>query len=304
MITAATQVAVLYVMVAVGYVCDRVGIFSEKTARACVDLLHLIIGPCVMIGSFIAMDRSDENIKKFFISFTVAILTHLIAILINLPFFRKKDDKDCVYKFSCVFGNVGFMALPLANAVLGDEGVFYCTNGIIAYNIFLFTYGVKIMSKEKGGKLDIKRLIINPGVISMLIGLPLFLFDIEIPYVLSEPLTKIGSLNSPLAMLIFGTYLSKTNLKTIFFDKKIYAVSAIKLLIVPVICFCAYALVGLRGSLLVACIITASVPCANSTFMFSSKYGRDTGVASKTVALVSFISILTMPVMIALAQSL
>lgn len=304
MLTAATQVAVLYVMVAAGYISDKTGVFSEKTARSCVDLLHLVIGPCVMINSFIAIERTDENIKKFFISLSIALLTHIIAIIINLPFFRKKDDKDCVYKFSCIFGNVGFMALPLASAVLGEEGVFYCTNGIIAYNIFLFTFGVKIMSKEKGGKFDWKKLILNPGVISVLIGLPIFLLDLEIPYILTEPISKIGSLNSPLAMLVFGTYLSKTDLKTIFFDKKIYLVSVIKLLVVPVVCFAIYALIGLRESLLVACIITASVPCANSTFMFSSKYGRDTAVASKTVALVSFISILTMPVMIALAQSI
>ena len=86
------------------------------------------------------------------------------------------------------------------------------------------------------------------------------------------------------------------------FDKKIYAVALMKLIVLPLICMGVYYAFGLKGTLLTAVIITASVPSANNTFMFSSVYGRDTAVASKTVALVSFLSILTMPVIIAITQ--
>lgn len=299
---AASQVAVLYVMVLVGFICDRINLFTEKTARATIDLLLYIIGPCVMINSFLGMECNDETVKKFFLSLLIAFATHFIAIVLNLPLFRKRDDKDPVYKFASIYGNVGFMALPLAQAVLGAEGVFYCSNGVIAYNVINFTHGVKVMSKEKY-KISIKKLILNPGVISVLIGLPLFLLKIKLPFVLSQPISYLSSLNSPVAMLIFGTYLSKTDLKSMFSQKKIYLVALMRLIVVPLVCLGLYSLVGVRGTLLVASAITASVPCANNTFMFASKYGRDSAVASQTVALVSFISIVTMPIMIALAQS-
>lgn len=302
--SAATQVAVLYIIVAVGFICDKAKIFGEKTARATVNLLLYIITPCTLLNSFFTVEANEETIKKFFISFAVATATHVIGILINLPFFRNKADEDNpVYKFAATYGNVGFMALPLAQAVLGSEGVFYCANGVVVYNIICFTHGVALMSKGKE-KMSIKKLILNPGVISVIIGLPVFLLSIKVPYVLSQPVSMLSQLNTPVAMLIFGTYLANTDLKSMFTEIRIYKAAVIKLIALPLICMIVYYFCGITGTLLTASIITASVPSANNTFMFASKYGRDAAVASKTVALVSFISIITMPVMIALTQLL
>lgn len=301
-LSSATQVGVLYVIVAAGYVCDKAGLFTEKTARKTVDLLLYLITPCAIINSFMGIEMNADTVKKFFISLGIGAATHIIAILLNAVTFRSRSDADNpVYKFAAVYGNLGFMALPLAQAVLGTEGVFYCANGYVMFNIFSFTHGVALMRREKE-KTDIKKLILNPGVISFLIGLPIFLLKIKIPYVISEPVSMLAALNSPLGMLIFGTYLAKTDLKSMFFDKKIYLVGLMKLIVLPLVCLGIYYLCGVSGVLLTAVIISASVPSANNTFMFATKYDRNTSVASKTVALVSFMSILTIPVMIALSQ--
>jgi predicted permease len=118
------------------------------------------------------------------------------------------------------------------------------------------------------------------------------------------PISHIASLNTPLAMLMFGTYLSKTELKKMFLRKETYAVAFIKLIIVPLISLAAYKLLGMTGLLLTSLTISASAPTATSTVMFATKYGRDNGAASQTIAVVSFLSIITMPVMIALAQAI
>ncbi|MGN1195289.1 MAG: AEC family transporter [Acutalibacteraceae bacterium] len=301
--TAAGQVAILYLIVLIGFLCDKGKIFTEKTARKLIDLLLYIMTPCMIINSFLSMECTGDTIKMFFVSLAVAFATHFIAITLNLPFFRKKNYTNPVYKYASIYGNVGFMALPLAQAVLGAEGVFYCASGVIAFNIITFTHGVKIMSGDEF-KVNFKSLILNPGVISVIIGLPLFLLKIRLPEIIAEPVDMIGSMTTPTAMLIFGTYLSNTDLKTMFLDKKIYLVALLKLVALPLICLGVYRLCGITGALLVASSITASVPSANNTFMFATKYNKDAFVASKTVALVSFISIITMPVIIAIAQSI
>ncbi len=302
LITAATNVAVLYIMVAVGYVSDKVGIFTEETAKKVVTFLLYVVATCTLINSFIKIDATPDTVGKFFTAFGLAVATHLIAIFINIFTFRnKQDDKNPVYKFASIYGNVAFMALPLAQAVLGDEGVLYCAGGAVVFNLLTFTHGVKLMSRQ-GEKLSIKKVLINPGVIAVVVGLPIFLSGIEVPYLISQPIESLAALNSPVAMLVFGTYLSRTDLKSMLLDKKIYLTAVMKLLVLPLICIGVYYLCGLRGAVLTAAIITASVPSANNTFMFSSIYGRDAATASKTVALVSFISILTMPVMIAITQ--
>ncbi len=302
LITAATNVGVLYIIVAVGYICDKLGVYTEETARKTVNFLLYFVASCTLINSFIKIEATADTVGKFFTAFGLSVATHVIAILINMLTFRnKRDEKNPVYKFASIYGNVAFMALPLAQAVLGDEGVLYCAGGAVVFNLFTFTHGVKLMSKE-GTKLSIKKILINPGVIATVIGLPIFLIGFDVPYLIARPVEMLADLNTPVAMLVFGTYLSRTDLKTMLLDKKIYAVAAMKLAVLPLICMGVYYLFGLRGTLLTAVIITASVPSANNTFMFSSLYGRDAATASKTVALVSFMSILTMPVIIAITQ--
>ena len=300
--TAATNVGVLYIIVAVGYICDRMGIYTEETAKKTVNFLLYFVASCTLINSFIKIEATPDTVGKFFTAFALAVATHVIAILINtLTFRNKQNEKNAVYKFASIYGNVAFMALPLAQAVLGDEGVLYCVGGAVVFNLLTFTHGVKLMGKE-GTKLSLKKLLINPGVIAVVIGLPIFISGIELPYIITRPVGMLADLNTPVAMLVFGTYLSKTDLKTMLFDKKIYGVALMKLVVLPLICMGIYYLCGLSGTLLTAVIITASVPSANNTFMFASVYGRDTATASKTVALVSFLSILTMPVIIAITQ--
>lgn len=300
---AAEQVAVLYVMVAVGFICDKVGLFTEKTARKLVDLLMYFIVVCMLVKSFVGIELNEETLRKFLISMLLGFALHIIAILLNVPFFRKKNDERPIFKYACIYGNVGFMALPLAQAVLGDEGVFYCANGVIAFNVITFIHGISLMSRKKE-KLDIKKLILNPGVISVVIGLPLFLLQVKLPVVISKPLEYFSQINTPIAMLIFGTYLANTDLRTVFTEKRIYVVALFKLILMPLACIGIFRLCGVTGTLLTAFAITACVPSANNTFMFATKFDRDTGLASRTVALVSLFSVVTMPVIIAFAQSI
>ena len=147
-----------------------------------------------------------------------------------------------------------------------------------------------------------KWLLFNPGVISVLIGLPLFLLDVTLPRILAEPVSYIASLNTPLAMLMFGTYLAQTDLRKMFLRKETYLVALLKLIAVPSAMLLVMRLCGITGVLCTALTISASAPTANNTVMFATKYGRDTAAASQTVAVVSFLSVLTMPLFIAIAQ--
>lgn len=302
---ASEQVAILYVLVAIGAIADKVGIYTEKVAKSCTDLLFYIITPAVIIQSFCTLEYNPDTVKGLFTAIACGFALHIVSAAISALVFNKCNmDEGCIYKYSCAYGNCGYMALPLAGAVLGEEGVFYCSAVIISFQIFSFTHGIYTINK--GGekvKFDFKKLILNPGVISVIIGLPLFLLSVKLPNIIASPMNYIASLNTPVAMLIFGTYIANTNFKTIFKNWRIFAVALVKLIILPLILLAAFRLVGISGTLLVALSISAGAPTANNTVMFAAKYDRNTGLASQTVAVVSFISIITLPVMIALAQA-
>lgn len=306
-LVASEQVAILYILVAVGAIADKIGVYTEKVAKSCTDLLFYIITPAVIIESFCSLEYNPETAKSLFVAIGCGFVLHIVSAAISSLVFNKcGKDESCIYKYSCAYGNCGYMALPLAEAVLGNEGVFYCSAVIISFQIFSFTHGIYTITKGKDGekvKFDLKKLILNPGVISVIIGLPLFLLSVDLPRIIASPVGYIASLNTPVAMLIFGTYIANTDFKTVFKNWRIFAVALVKLIILPLVLLAAFRLVGIAGTLLVALSISAGAPTANNTVMFAAKYDRNTGLASQTVAIVSFISIITLPVMIALAQA-
>ncbi len=301
---AAQQVGILYIIVLIGAISDKIGLFSEKTAKACTDLLFWIITPCVIIRSFLNQEFTKETGLKLLVAAGCGFLMHFVAILLNTPLFRKGDrEQNTLFRYSSIYGNVGYMTLPLTEAILGDEGVFYCSAVVMAFNVVSFTHGVYIMNNE-GGKFDKKKLILNPGVISVLIGLPLFIFKIDLPSLINEPISYLATMQTPIAMLIFGTFLAHTKINDIFKHKKILIVSIMKLLVLPAAMVGIYKLFGLSGTLLIALTISSCAPTANNTVMFAAKYNKDTGLAAQIVATVSFISVITMPLIIAAVQSI
>ena len=303
MATAAQQVLVLYLIVAVGFAADKLKVFKQTTAKLSNDLLFYIITPCVIVQSFMNMEFDVSTVKALGIAFLCMAGTLTMGILISIPFFNKSGDNKAIFKYAVNYGNMGYMALPLCQAMLGDEGVFYCSAGVVAFNIFSFTHGIWVMTKSKGNaSIDFKKLLFNPGVISVLIGMPLFIFDINLPQAFQTAVGHVSNLNTPLAMLFFGTYIANTDLKKMFTLKENYLVAVLKLLVLPAIMLGIYKLFGISGTLLSACIISASVPSANNTVMFSAKYGKDTGVASQVVAFNSALSVVSIPFMVAVSN--
>lgn len=300
---ASRQVGILYVMVLIGIICDKIGLFTEKTGRACTDLLFYIITPCVIINSFFTREFTRESGIKLLIAVGCGFLLHIIAIAINTPLFSKGDrDKNCVYKYAAIYGNVGYMTLPLTEAILGSEGVFYCSAVVMAFNVVSFTHGIFMM--DNGNGFDVKKLVLNPGVIAMAIGLPFFLFKLPLPELITKPVDFVANTQTPIAMIIFGTFLSNTKLNSILKNPKIFLVALSKLIVLPIIMIAIYKLMGLSGTLLIALAISSCAPSANNTVLFSAKYGKDAGLASQTVALVSFLSIITMPIFIAAVKTI
>lgn len=301
---AAQQVGILYIIVLVGVICDKIGLFTEKTAKACTDLLFYIITPCVIIRSFLTQEFTKDSGIKLLIAVGCGFLMHFVAILLNTPLYRKGDkEKNIIFRYSSIYGNVGYMTLPLTEAILGTEGVFYCSAVVMAFNVVSFTHGVYIMNSD-GGKFNLRKLVLNPGVISVLIGLPLFLLKVNLPELVDQPVSYIASMQTPVAMLIFGTFLAHTRLDDILKHKKILIVTFMKLIVLPAVMIGIYKLFGLSGTLLVALTISSCAPTANNTVMFAAKYNKDTSLAAQVVAIVSFISVITMPLIIAAVQTL
>ena len=302
--TIATQVLILYLIAGIGFVTDKVGLFKKADAKRLIDLLFNVILPIAVIHTFMTMEYSKEHIKGILIAFVCAFATHLFGAGVALITFRKRSLKEQgIYHYAIILSNAAFLALPLAKSVIGNEGIFYCSVYVAVFNMVAFTLGIYEISGHEA-KIDLKKLVLNPGSISVLIGLPLYFLQLDIPHFISYPMEIVGNCNSPLAMIVFGTFLANSSFKNMFAKKEIYFVSFLRLVLIPLCMLGIFYVCGVRGSLLVAMIISASAPTATNTAMYAAKYENNTALGSEIAAQSSVLSIITMPVVVALASVL
>lgn len=300
--TIALQVLILYLIAGIGFVTDKIGVFKKDDGKRLIDLLFNVILPIAIIHTFMTMEYTAEHVKGIFIAFACAFATHIFGALAASLTFRKRTLKERgIYHYAMILSNAAFLALPLAKSVIGDEGIFYCSVYVAVFNMVAFTLGVYQISGREA-KLNFKKLIFNPGSMSVIIGLPLFFIQPEIPYFIEYPMELVGNCNSPLAMIVFGTFLANSNFKNMFVKKEIYFVSFIRLIFIPLCMLGLFYVCGVRGQLLAAMIISASAPTATNTAMYAAKYDNDTALGSEVVAQSSVLSVITMPVLVALAS--
>lgn len=291
------QVAILFIMIFVGFICAKRGFFSDEGIKSVTNFVLYIIIPCVIINSF-HREFDHEMMQGLIKAFFAALFVHLLNIVVaNLLIHDKDEARERVLKFATIFSNCGYMALPLQEALLGKDGIFLGAVFIAVFNIINWTYGLFLMG-GKGTKISIKTALLNPGVIGVFFGFIFFLTPLKLPQILLTPLQCFASMNTPLPTIIIGFYLAKVPGFAVLKDAKLCLALVLRLVVLPVAAALILYACGLRGDLLASMVIAASAPCAANTAMFAGKFDRDTSLSVTLVSVSTLFSILTMPVIV------
>ena len=303
-ITVFTQVSVLMLMIAAGFIAAKAGIMTEAGAACCTDIALIIATPCVIIKSL--MRRFDAAVmKSLLLAVVLTLLVQVLMITLGTLLLRSKDlRRQRTLRFGSIFANCGFMSLPLQEVMLGSDGTLYGSAYVIMFNLVVWSYGIYLISGDKR-YIQPKKLFVNPGIAGLLIGLIIFVFSVPVPQVISSTVNYLAAIYTPLPMLIIGYHLSKTNVLKAFKDVKCIIAVLLRLIVYPLVSLGVLYILGVRGTLLVSVIISLSAPVAAVTTMFSSKFGGgDTVLSVDMVSLSTVLSIITMPAVITLAQLL
>lgn len=296
-----TQVLVLFVLIAVGVLLSKLGFITESGSRTMTDVVLYAVTPCVIINAF-QREYRPEMLRGLLIALLSAFLALGFSVLLAEILYRKADiDRGVVLKFAVVFSNCGFMALPLQQAILGDDGVFYGAAYVAVFNIFMWTYGLITMSRKKEWKAALKA-VINPGIIGTVIGIILFVFSVKLPTVLASPISMLAALNTPVPMLVIGYHLTHSNLKRALAEKSVYLAMALRLIVIPLIVMGVMVDLRIDATVTVATVIAVSAPVAAFTTMMSAKYDHDTELAADIVSASALLSLITMPLVVGLTQ--
>ncbi len=303
-LTVGQQVLILFILIAVGIICGKTKLLDQRAVKGMTSLVLYFVTPCVMIHAFQDARFSPDMLTKLLVTAVAGFGVHIGSILLSQLVFRDKDSsRRAVLKFAAVFSNCGFMSLPLQQALLGSEGVFYGSIFVAVFNLVSWTYGLVIMSGTLSS-LNAKKLLTNPGIIGVFLAVLLWVLNIRLPELVATPVNYLASLNTPLPMIIIGCHLASAKFTSALKDKWCYLCIAMRLTVIPVCAMLLLYLCGIRGSMLVAIVIASSAPTAATTTMFATLYDREVSLSVSIVSLTTVISLITMPLIVGFAQGL
>lgn len=285
------QNIVMALYMIIGYLLYKKRIISKEGSADIGKMLLYVVMPMAIIKSYIR-HFSVEMLRGFMISFMFSLAALAVAILISKICFKKKS---VVKQFGSAFSNAGFIGIPLVQMVLGDEAVFYVASFVALLNILQWTYGVFIFTQDKT-VISLKKIVTNPIVISLCIGLILFFLPVELPSVMIIVISTISAMNGPLAMIVLGTYLAQIRMSELFTDKETYLCAMVRLLLIPLATAAIlHVLPESFISMKTALLFAAAAPVGANVAIFAQLYKQNYKEAVKDVCMSTILSIITMP---------
>ncbi len=298
------KIIVLFIVMIAGYICKKSKILDQKSTKALSSMLAYVTNPCLAFCSLQIAYTTDTLKEAVYILILSLIIHSVMAVVTHFSFRFIKDSKSrSVYSFAMMYANCGFMGFPLMVAIFGDIGLFYGVIYTVIFNIFNWTHGIVVMDTQKG-KLPWKKLIFNPTLIAVFIGIGFFIARVQIPATLKEGLTMVGDMTFPLSMIIIGSLLADMKLLKILAKPSVYLFSAVKLLVLPAIMLVAAKLLNLPEFLAITGVTMCAAPSAATTAVLAEVYDNDSALAARLVGITTLLCLLTMPFMLKLAEKI
>ncbi|WP_254908719.1 AEC family transporter [Clostridium tyrobutyricum] len=293
------QIIILFLIIGVGYYASKKGIIDEKMNKGLSDFIVRITLPLLILSSFkgnYSPDMMSTIIKILIFTVLIFIFSIIISNLLNIKISRGKKS---VAVFTGIFSNCGFIGFSILNIVYGQKGILYASIFNLVYNLFVWTFGIRIFVKKTDENI-LKKVLMNPNIISVFIGLILIVFSISIPSILESFCTAVGGMTTPLSMIVIGSILTQVEIKKIFKDLSLYYISLLRLLIIPFLIYLILTLLKVDNLVKSIIVISEAMPAATLCPILAQSYGGNVKYASQAVFITTLVSIITIPLVITL----
>ena len=295
-----TSLVMIFLLIIPGIIFRKKDIISAAQSDGISSLAVNITWPCLVVDAM-QMDFSAAVLKDSGYMMAAAMVVFAMTAAVTLvlsKLLRLDNSKRYITAFMLLFGNTGFIGIPVIRALYGTEAVFFAAILEMVNDVVIFTIGMMLIQMSAGAKLRFEpKLFLNPGLIGVIVGLLLFLLDIRLPEVIGGAVEMVGDATTPLTMFLIGYQLGGLKAKEILKDASIYVISFTKLLIVPVLALIVLRVaVGDFSLLEKVLIMSFAMPAGSVSVIFSQQYRGETAFATKTVLLSTLFSIVTIPV--------
>ena len=298
------QMLLLFLLMAAGFIADKCKVMNADLNRGLSKLVLNVTLPAMVLAAVLKADHSLET-AQVFVLLGVAVGLYLFLIPLGYLFTKLlavKDGEKGVYRYSFIFGNIGFMGFPVVAAIYAGDSVmavFYASFFQLPFCFLNYTLGVHLMAGEDAPKRPLWKAALQPGVIVPIVGLALYLLNVSMPDVIVGTADKLGSITTPASMLIIGATVAEMPLKNVFVTWRLYPATVIKIAIVPGLFWALLRLLSLPLDpiMLGVAVIMAAMPTANSSTMLCHTYGGDAELAASSVVVTTIASVVGVPLL-------
>ncbi|PKG23160.1 transporter [Niallia nealsonii] len=289
------QLILLFGLMAIGLIAKKSKILDEDSDRSISRLIVNITIPATIISSSIG--QNIENIMPVIVVFFLAVVTFIITPLLSI-IFVKNLKMDKTYKLMLNYSNLGFMGIPIVSSIYGDKAVFYVSIFMMVFNISLFSYGISILQESKV-RWSFKKMM-NPGIVSAIIALGIFMFEIPVATPIENLITSIGNITTPLAMLVIGSTIADVKIMEVLKDKMIYIYTILKLVIYPSVIWGILQFFIQDSMMLGIAVILSGLPAAGNVSMLCMEYNGNVKLVTEGIFMSTICSIVTLPILMLL----
>lgn len=299
------QAAIMLLLNLVGIIAYRTKIVDKNGGRQFSSFVLEIVTPVLVVNAYSEVEYEFRLVVNMLWTFLIAAISYVVAITAAYLLIRRKAGRETeIERFSVIYSNCGFMGIPLASALLGNEGVFYATAFLTIFFCFAWTHGIILLTGQHDRRALLKKFC-SPTMIGIAIGLVLFFCRIQLPGILQTTFDYVAGLNTPMAMVASGISVAQANLLQAVRTPRVYYVSAVKLLGIPLLLtllFLPLSFIPMEVRTVVLVLMAA--PSAAMCTLQCQKHSMNDVYASDIFAMTTILSMAAMPAVVKLFTTL
>ena len=300
----------LFAIVVVGYIAGKLGYmggtFDKKLSKVVID----ITCPALILSSAMTGELPDRRYILPLLGISVLTYVLLTVVALLLPrFLTKKKDDEGVIGFAMMFGNVGFMGYPIVASIFGHEAVFYAAVLNVVNTFTVFTVGTMLIvgknlestveEKEMSQKKMLRKVLYSTPMLSAYLTMLIVALEIkDIPEFISQPLTMIGNITVPAALLIIGSSMSQLPLRALLGNSTIYTTTLMRLAILPIGIHYLMTLLGFSSFVVGINTVVIAMPVATYGTILCLRHGKDTTLITEVTFITTLLAMISIPLLV------
>lgn len=287
---------ILFTIVVLGYALCKLGYMGDKFDQKLSSIVIDVTCLALILSSVMGAELPDRSLILPLLG--IGFLTYILLLVFGFwvpRFVAKSRDEQGMIGFALMFANVGFIGYPIVSAIFGPKAVFYAALLNIPNTFFIFTAGVMLVKGEHNMKSLSAKVLFSPAMIAAFVAALMVAFGVRTPDIIARPVTMVGNITIPAALMVIGSSMARLPLKEIIGSPKVYVASLLRLVVVPLSVYFLFRFCGVSDVINNINTVIIAMPVASYGTMFCLKYGRNPSLMTEMTFVTTLGSILTIP---------